>query len=147
MTSQLCDLTGCCHVYIFVRKSTLPSVLWAVGPVCAWTTLPITLNKARGEEPTTPDSKDASPELRAAIVDTLPMFTLPEGASSRKRGDRGGAGVRVARPPRHAFQLEVRNESRFILPVGQKGEVSLGSDLPAAAAAASRRRHDASQPY
>jgi hypothetical protein len=85
-----------------------------VGPVLCWSTL------------------DGSPEtaseaVRAAVESTLPMFVLPEGASSRRTTRPMAIASNESRPTSgpggRAFHLAIRHESRFVLPVGAAGEV------------------------
>jgi len=85
-----------------------------VGPVLCWSTL---------------DDIPHASELdtvRAAIESTLPMFVLPEGASSR-RSNRPAASAPDDQPNStpngRPFRLSIRHESRFVLPVGTTGEV------------------------
>lgn len=86
-----------------------------VGPVLCWSTL--------DDLPQT-----ASEAVRAAVESTLPMFVLPEGASSRRSARPVASASIESRPTSgpegRAFQLAIRHESRFVLPVGAAGEVS-----------------------
>ena len=81
-----------------------------VGPVLCWSTLDASETDA----------------VRTAIESTLPMFVLPEGASSR-RSNRPQAStpesLSNSTPNGRAFRLSIRHESRFVLPVGTTGEV------------------------
>jgi hypothetical protein len=79
-----------------------------IGPVLAWSTLDDDLDRT-------------SSVLRTALTETLPMFALPEGASSR----RSNVEAKRSKGPK-AFHLEIKHESRFILPVGTNSEVLFG---------------------
>jgi len=95
-----------------------------VGPVLLWTTLADQLSSPSNSD----NLKDTQNiELDIALYEVLPMYALPEGASSKRNNKTNNQGSQKKK--NKSFQLEITNESRFLLPVGSNNEVLFGCSV------------------